>query len=155
VSSSSGFKWLLTTVLLLSIAWKITIPYGKLDDPRDGLVEFLKRYHFEVVVTEQNGVSIIKAERASCQLQIARLAPNGSNRNLVEQFAIGQERSFVVFSGEIYRQQPILRTVINYLWFKGLGELGFIKHITPAIAVAANSSCDAERLPWHELREIS
>jgi hypothetical protein len=29
------------------------------------------------------------------------------------------------------------------------------KHITPVIAVAANSSCDAERLPWDELRETS
>ena len=155
MSSSGVFKGLLTTVLLLSIAWKIAIPYDNLNDPKDGLVEFLERNHFDVVVTEQSDVPIIQAKTASCHLQIARLAPNGSDRDLVRHLAVGTDRLFVVFRGKVYAQQPILRTVINYLWFKGVRELGLIKHISPVIAVAANSSCDAERLPWDELREAS
>ena len=36
-------------------------------------------------------------------------------------------------------------TVLNWLWSRFLRELGLIRHITPVINVAANSSCNAER----------
>jgi hypothetical protein len=157
VSSSGILKWSIAIVLLLSIAWKIAIPPDNQSDLKDHLVEFLERNGFNVVVTEQsvNYMPLIQANTASCRLQIARLTPDGSNRDLIRSFATDTDRLFVVFRGRVYPQQPILWTVLNYLGSRFLREVGFIRHITPAIAVAANSSCDAERLPWEELRGVS
>jgi len=118
-------------VLLLSIGWKIAIQPDNPNYQKDDL--------------------IIRATTASCYLQIARFTPDGSNRDLIRHLAAGTDRSFVVFRGTVYAQQPILWTVLNYLWSRFLRELGLIRQITPVIAVAANFSCDAERLPWGEL----
>src|SRR5262249_41886978 len=68
--------------------------------------------------------------------------------------AAGADRSFVVFRGTVYIQQPIPLTVFHYLWSRFLRELGLTRHITPVIAVAANSSCNAEQLPWTELQSL-
>jgi hypothetical protein len=158
VNSSSTFKWLLAIVLLLSVAWKIAIRSDNENNPKDDLlVDFLKRNHFDVSATEQivNDVSMIRAKTASCHLQIIRLAPNGSDRDVFRHLAAGTDHVFVVFRGKVYTRQPILWTVLDDFWFRHLRELGLTKHITPVIAVAANSSCDAERLPWEELRETS
>ena len=144
-------------MLLLSIAWKIAIPSDNEKDPKDPLLDFLKRNHFDVSATGQilNNTPIIQAKTASCRLQIARLAPDGSDRDLFRHFATGTDRAFVVFRGKVYVQQPIFWTVLDNLWSKNLRELGLSARVTPVIAVAANSSCDAERLPWDELSESS
>ena len=140
-------------MLLVALGWKIAI---QPDDPnylKEDLIKFLERNHFSVVVTDEvvNDTPIIRATTASCHLQIGRLTPDGSNRNLIRHIAAGTDRSFVVFRGTVYAQQPVLLTVLDYLWSRFLRELGLIRHIAPVINVAANSSCNAERLPWGEL----
>ena len=153
MSSSGAFKWFIAGVLLLAIAWKIAIRPEARSHPEEHLIKFFERNQFKVVVTDQlvNYTPIIRATSASCQLQIARLTPDGSNRDLVRHFAAGLDRSFVVFAGKVYAQQPVLLTVLHYLWSRFLREVGFIERVSPVINVAMNSSCDAERLPWGEL----
>ena len=156
MNSSGVFRWFIAGVLLLTIGWKVAI---QPDDPnylKEDLVKFLERNHFSVVVTDEmvNYTPIIRATTASCHLQIARLTPDGSNRNLIRHIAAGTDRSFVVFRGTVYAQQPVLWTVLHYLWSRFLRELGLIRHITPVINVAADSSCNAERLPWGELQGV-
>ena len=142
-------------MLLVSVAWKIAIRLGTETDPKDRLiVDFLKRNHFDVSPTEQiaDDVSVIRAQTASCRLQIVQLAPNGSDRDLFRHLATGADRAFVVFRGKVYTKQPILWTVLDDFLFRHLRELGLTRNVTPVIAVATNSSCDAERIPWNELR---
>ena len=153
MNSSGAFRWSIAGVLLLTIGWKIAI---QPDDPnylKQDLIKFFERNHFNVVVTDEmvNDTPIIRATKASCHLQVARLTPDGSNRDLIRHLAAGTDQSFVVFRGTVYIQQPILLTVLDYLWSRFLRELGLVRHITPVIAVAVNSSCNAERLPWDEL----
>jgi len=134
----------------------MAIPLDNEYEPKNnGVIEFFKRNHF--IVTQQlvNGVPIIQADAASCRLQIASLTANGSNQELVRHLFLAPDRFFVVFRGRIYPRQPILRTIINNIWSEPLYQLGLISRITPAIAVATNVSCNAERLPWSELHHVS
>jgi hypothetical protein len=156
VNSSGAFRWSIAVVLLLAIGWKIAIQTDNQNYLKDDLIKFFERNHFNVVVTDEtvNYTPIIRATTASCDLQIARLNPDGSNRDLIRHLAAGTNRSFVVFRGTVYSQQPILLTVLDYLWSRFIRELGLIRHIAPVIAVAVNSSCNAERLPWGELQGV-
>jgi hypothetical protein len=157
VNSSSTFRLLLVTTLFLSVAWKAAIRSDAESDPTSYLVDFLKRNNFTVSPTERivNDVLLIRAQTASCSLQIIRLAPNGSDRDLFSHLAAGADHAFVVFRGKVYTRQPIWSTVLDDFWFRHLRELGLTKHVTSIIAVAASSSCDAVRIPWNELRETS
>jgi hypothetical protein len=154
MSFSHGIKWCFGVILLLSITWKIAIPPENPSDLEESLVGFFERNHFSVTVSDRivNHSRLIQANAESCHLRIASLTPDGSNLNLIE--ALFGDRLFVVFRGQVYEQQPISWTVLSYLWSRVFRELGFIRHISPVIAVAANSSCDAERLPWNELAAI-
>jgi hypothetical protein len=152
VNSSSAFRCFIAGALLLSIGWKIAIRPDDQNDLANDIIKFLERNHFSVVVTDDavNYMPIIQATTAACHLQIARLTPDGSNRDLIRHFAAGRERTFVVFRGAVHAQQPVFWTVVNYLWSRFLRELGLIEHITPVISVAMNSSCNADHLPWDE-----
>ena len=154
MNSSGAFRWFIVVLLLPTIGWKIAIQPDNQNHLKEDLIKFFERNHFNVVVTDEivNYTPIIRATTASCQLQVARLTPDGSNRDLIRHLAAGTDRSFIVFRGTVYTQQPIFRTVLNYLCSRFLRELGLIRHITPVIAVAVNSSCNAERLPWGELQ---
>jgi hypothetical protein len=144
-------------VLLTSVSWKIAVSSDDADRPKNNLVDFFKRNHFEVSAIDQtvNGLPVLRARMASCTLQIVRLASNGSDRDLFRHLAVGADRAFVVFRGKVYKQQPIWWTVLNEIWYRHLRELGLSNRVTTVIAIAANSSCEAERLPWDELREAS
>jgi hypothetical protein len=137
----------------LTLAWKIAIPPYNPDDLKEELIEFFQRNGFTVVVTDEvvNYVPIIHVTTDSCRLIVARLTPDGSNRDLIRSLSGDMDRQFVVFRGNVYTQQPILWTVVHYLSSRVLRELGFIRDVTPVIAVGANSSCDSDRLPWGEL----
>lgn len=154
MSSSSVFKLFIAIILLLSIAWKIAIPPESQNELKKSLISFFERNHFKVAVTEQmvNYLPIIQANTVSCHLQIARLTPDGSNGDLIRSLLTPRDSLFVVFRGRVYAQQPVLWTVSYYFLSRFLRELGLIRNITPVIAVATNSSCDVERLPWSELR---
>jgi hypothetical protein len=154
VNSSGAFRWFIAGVLVLAVGWKIAIPPDDQKYVAEDLVKFLERNHFNVVAAVEavnTNTSIIRATTATCHLQIARLTPDGSNRDLVRHLAASSDRSFIVFRGKVYAEQPVAWTVLNYLWSRLLRELGFVDHITPVISVAVNSSCDAEQLPWGEL----
>ena len=143
-------------MLLLTIGWKIATQPDNQDYLKEHLIKFFERNHFNVVVTDEivNYTPIIRATTSSCRLQIARLTPDGSNGDLIQHLAAGTDRSFIVFRGTVYSQQPIFWTVLDYLWSRFLRELGLVGHITPVITVAENSSCNAERLPWGELQGL-
>jgi hypothetical protein len=157
VNSSNAFRLALVIVLLLSVAWKIAVPLDRHDDLSHSLIEFFEHNHFNVTITDQavNDMPIIRMNKASCRLQIAKLAPGGADRELVRSFATSADHFFVVFRGRTYAQQPVLWTVLDYFWSRLLRELGLIRHITPIIAVTANSACDTERVPWEKLTAAS
>lgn len=150
---SSAFRWSIAVLALLAIAWKVTVPVDDQSHVKEDLVGFFERNRFTVVVTDEviNYTPIIRAAAASCQLQAARLTPDGSNRNLIRSLASGTDRSFIVFRGAVYSEQPVFWTVLDHLWSRFLRELGLIRHISPVINVAETSSCNAELLPWGEL----
>jgi hypothetical protein len=153
VNFSRALRWSIAILVPLTLAWKIAIPPYNPDDLKGELVEFFERNGFDVVVTDElvNYVPIIHATTDSCYLLVASLTPDGSNRDLIRSLTGDTDRQFVVFRGEIYTQQPVFWTVVHYLSSRFLRELGLIRDITPVIAVGANSSCDADRLPWGEL----
>jgi hypothetical protein len=153
VSSSSAFKWILTAILLMSIAWKISIPSDAQSDWTDSVVKFLERNHFDAVVTEQivNYVPIVQGSTATCRLKIARIASDGVDQDLVRHLTMDTDRLFIIFRGRVYAQQPIFWIRASYLWLARLRELRLTKHLPPVIAVIANSSCDVGRLPWGEI----
>lgn len=145
----------LTFVCVLSIGWKITIHTRDHFDPIKDLVSFLGRNHFAIQEAEKatEGFLIVRATAASCRVQITSLAPDGSDQVRFQiSFAAGAKRSFIVFRGQVYPQQPIFWTTLDDLWSKLLRDFGFIRHAAPILAVAADSSCNAERLPWNELQ---
>jgi hypothetical protein len=155
VSSSNAFKVLLAVALVASVAWKIVVAAEVSTDWRNSLVGFFERNHFKVAVTEElaTHLPIIRANGASCRLEIAKLAPDGSDQELVRHLAMGTDRLFFVVRGRVHTQRPTFLTQIDYLWMERLRELGLAKQVTPTIAVATNASCNAEQLPWAELLE--
>ncbi|CAH1668757.1 conserved hypothetical protein [Hyphomicrobiales bacterium] len=137
--------------LLLAIGWKAAVQIEVHTDQADDLVAFFERNRFDVATEVMSGVPIVQASTASCRVQVARLSPDGANRDLIQHLFAGQDRSFVVFGGAVYAQQPIFWTVLSYFRSRFLRELGFAERAAAVISVAANSSCNAEQLPWHEL----
>jgi hypothetical protein len=130
VNFTSAFRLFIAAALLLTIGWKIVIRPDDQNYLKDDLIKFFERNHFNVVVTDEVGHpdTIIQATTASCHLQIARLSPDGSNRDLIRHLAAGiTDRSFVVFRGTVYAQQPVFRTVLNYFWSRFLRKLGLIE----------------------------
>ncbi len=148
---SPALKWSVIILLPLTIGWKVA---GKPENPieiQNSIVEFLTKQQFDVNVTEENMeyMAVIKARLGSCQLRVARVSPVGHEAALIRQASATSDRTFYVFRGTVYREQPVRLTVASYLWFRFLRELGLVSRVPPVLAVV--TSCDAEQLPWSAL----
>lgn len=145
-------KWWLILMLPLTIAWKVAV---KADDPADiqnAIVEFLTVQNFSVRISDDGMeyMGIIQATSPSCELRVVRISPLGHEAELVRRVTAAGDRTFYLFRGRIYQEQPVRVTVMNYLWYRFLQELGVARRVPPVLAVM--SSCDAEHLPWSTLR---
>ena len=138
-------------MLPLTIAWKVAVKPENPADVQNAIVEFLTKHNFAVTVADENMeyMGIIRATSPSCQLRVARISPLGHEADLVRQVTAGGDRTFYLFRGTVYRKQPVRLTVMNYLWYRLLRELGLVSRVPPVLAVM--TSCDVEHLPWNEL----
>ena len=157
MNSSSIFRCVIVVVLAVSICWKFAISSDREDHTKDNIVNFLTINQFEVSSTDQTASSfpVLRATSRSCTLKIVRLAPNGSDGDLFRHISLGADRTFVVFRGRVYAQQPIWWTLLDDIWSRHMREIGFSERVAAVFGIAASSSCEAEQLPWDELREIS
>ncbi|WP_407180086.1 hypothetical protein [Bradyrhizobium sp. STM 3562] len=149
---SPGLKWLVILVLLPTIAWKFAIKPGTPTDISNAILKFLDDHQFEASVTDKSveSTGIIEATSDSCHLWVARVSPLGFETDLVRRIVASNDHISYVFRGTVYNEQPVNLTTATYLWSRFLRELGLVKQIPPVIAVV--SSCNAEHLPWSELR---
>ena len=148
---SPALKWSVIVLLPLTIGWKLA---GKPENPaeiQNSIVEFLTNQQFDVSVTDETMeyMGIINARSRLCQLRVARVSPLGHQVDLVRQVSTTSDRTFYVFRGTVYPEQPVRLTVASYLWFRFLRELGLVSRVPPVLAVV--TSCDAEQLPWSAL----
>lgn len=150
---SPAIKWWLIVMLPLTIAWKVAIAPEDPDDVQNAIVEFLTAHNFAVRISDDGMeyMGIIHATSPSCELRVARISPLGHEAKLVRQVTAAGDHTFYLFRGRVYQEQPVGLTVMNYLWYRFLHELGVARRVPPVLAVM--SSCDAKRLPWSALRD--
>lgn len=150
---SPALKWSLVLLLPLTLCWKLAAALrpDDLAEKNDAIVEFLSQHQFSVVIEDEilDGSPVIAASSGECRLLVGKISPLGDSIDQVQRLATKADRMFIVFRGMIYSKQPVLLTLVNYVWFKSLRRLGLVSHIPLVLAVI--SSCDAEQLPWSVL----
>jgi hypothetical protein len=142
-------------MLPLTIAWKIAVAPDDPNEVVDEIVAFLIRQQFDVVITREasNLMPIIEATSGLCLMQVAQIEADGTSEDFIRDRATATDNVFIVFRGRVYSQQPVLMTMINYLWSKFLHQLKLMRHIAPTIGVVAAASCTVEQLPWELLHQ--
>jgi hypothetical protein len=162
VSFSPALRWSVAILLVLTLGWKwVTDSYIRADqgEPEEKVAErvagaFLIRNHFNLVGSREVvfGMQLLEASAGPCRIRLALASSRGWHRDLIQGMVTPGDSTFVVFGGNVYSEQPMWRTVPDFLWFKFLSALGLRVHSTPVITVIATPNCEAERLPWKELR---
>ena len=151
---SPALKWSVIILLPLTIGWKVAAKPENPVEIQNAIVEFLTKQQFDASVTDENMeyMGIIDARSRSCQLQVSRVSPLGHQAEIVRRASATGDRTFYVFRGTVYPEQPVRLTVASYLWFRFLRELGLVSRVPPVLAVV--TSCDAEQLPWSSLGSL-
>jgi len=159
VSFSPGFKKFLVLLLPLTLALKLVAGVEDAEDTyrlKDKILEVLAEHRFEVSVTDQTmaGMPIVRATMGSCHMLVGKASAFGWDRDRIRSLATNAaDHVFIVFRGNIYAEQPTWLTAFNELWSRFLHKLSLARHVAPVIVVVATEACDAEHLPWNEVRE--
>jgi hypothetical protein len=165
MARSTSLKWsaLLALLLLLTLGWKwAVISYGGASDPGEpeervaarAVAAFLARNQFSVAGPQEYvfGMQLLQANAGLCRMRVAISASRGWHRDLIRNMTTSADRTFVVFQGSIYPEQPMWRTVPDFLWSRLVAGLGFSVRSSPVVTVLAAPNCEAESLPWSEVR---
>ena len=150
-------KWFLILALSLTLGLKLIVRPDKsapsATDIQQRDADFLVQQRFTVALTNQRGEGqpMLRASAGACRILVANSNPMAWDRDVIGRNATGADRSFVVFQGRVYKEQPTWLTVPDFLWSRLQRELGVRVHPAPLLAVIATASCNAEHLPWSEL----
>ena len=152
VRSSPAFKWFIILLSLLTLSWKLVGGKQPRYESKVNIAEFLSRHKFDI--TDHKivaGLPVIDATVGACRIIVVETSPDGWTRDIIDHIIGTLNRQFFVFRGRIYTEQPTWLTITDHWWSRSLRQLGLERPDAPVIAVSANASCDAERLPWDEL----
>src|SRR5262249_21923559 len=116
------------------------------------VADFLVRQHFGVSISDRvaEGKPAIAATSGPWRILVAKSPVFGCDRDLIRRYAGPEDRTFVVFRGQIYSEQPTFLTVFDAMSSRLWRELGFGGQPNPVLGVVARINCDAERLPWDQ-----
>ena len=148
---SSALKWFIVLALIPTIGWKIVLQPEDRLETHDAVVHFLRDQKFDVRMTDESieNMPVIEARNETCHLRVARVSPFGQDAELVRRISATNNRIFYLFRGVEYKEQPVRRTLANYLWFRFLRELGLVSRIPPVFAIM--TSCRSGQIPWAEM----
>jgi hypothetical protein len=158
VNCSRALKWFLILALPLTLGLKLIVRpdrhVASETDVQQRVKEFFARQHFTVALSDQpvEGKPMIRASAGPCRILVANPNPIAWDSDVIRGMATAADRVFVVFRGRTYDEQPTWLTVPYFLWSRLQRELGLRAQAAPLLAVIATTNCDAERLPWSELR---
>jgi hypothetical protein len=165
VSCSPALKWLFGLLLVLTLGskWGLSVYSPPVLNEQEekaavgAVVRFLVRNHFSIVRAGNATfeMEIVEATAGLCRLRVVLSASRGWHRDLIRGMTKPEERSFVVFRGKIYAEQPMLLTVFDFLRYKLLTKIGIAAHAAPVLTILAEPNCEADRLPWNEFQEAT
>jgi hypothetical protein len=160
VSYSPALKWSVLIILIaLTLGLKWVWWVGRQGEPSEKdlqlrVAEFLVSQRFSVSVSKEarEGAPTIRATTPVCRILVVDSPVLGWDRDMVRRAATAADRVFIVFRGRVYAEQPTWLITFDFLWARFLRGLGMRVDRTPLLTVIATTSCDAERLPWDQLR---
>jgi hypothetical protein len=117
------------------------------------IVAFFLAHGFEAYSEQRRFGRLVHATSDECRLRVLEVAPNGSTRDQVRLFATETDRIAFIFSGQIYPDQPMVRTALSYSWTRLQNRMGLPARATAVLGVAASQGCSLEKLPWTELAD--
>ena len=144
---------LVLVALTLGLKWAAAFREpSNVEDAQLSVAEFLARQHFAVSVPEKaiEGWTAIRATTPGCRMLVTNSSVLGWDRDLIAQSATAGDRVFVVYRGSLYAERPSW-LIASYLWSRLLREMGVKVQPVSLLTVVAETSCDAERLPWDQV----
>jgi hypothetical protein len=118
----------------------------------DDVIAFLAPQGFQVAVSEDAHLHRLLAVRNSCHMSVIIASNDGTDRDMTRSFVALDENLIFVYRGRVYQEQPTFLTVSAELSARALRKLGLTDRREFVLAVVAQRQCDADRLPWHEIR---
>jgi hypothetical protein len=152
VNFSPALKWLIAIFLPLTLAWKLTVNAGSNDHLEDDVMSFLTRHGLHAVVAEDTNFRGILAVNSRCRMRVMIAFNDGEDRDMMRSLVTADESLIFVHQGKVYQEQPTLLTASAELWTRPLRKMGLTDRRASVLAVVAQRQCDADRLPWDELR---
>jgi hypothetical protein len=120
--------------------------------PRE-IAAVLERHDFHVIQeAPDEDLAWVSGTAGACHVRVVRVAPMGWHRSLVTQLATGNQL-FYAFGGEIYSQQPIVRTRAYFYWSKLNLYFGLSRRHPPVLALIVAPGC--QNVPLRELAVLS
>ena len=146
---------LLVVSLTIKFSEPVSVSFADSNQDESSIVHFLNRRGFAVTVGEpESAPSWISGVRGTCIVRIATVSPQGWHRAVVAQAAAGQLLAYA-YAGQIYNEQPALRTTWDHYVRRLRGHFRMQARLSPVRAVIIAPGCTASSLSPSDLKTLS
>lgn len=149
----------LTLILAFMTAGKVAALQNSLEaDQASTAIEsaaveaWLADNRFAIQTSASNGFAVVHGRRSRCRLTIAVVDGRGFHRHLMRTMATPGERTYFVFKGGIYAEQPLLKTAVSHHLWARARDVG-IRLPRELVLGVVSSNCP-QSLPWQHVKAI-
>jgi hypothetical protein len=149
--SRRAAETLMIFVLVLSLSLKIvgdtSAQTTEVNDVQSSVADLLEHQGFEVTHdTPDVDLFPLAGVRGQCSLLVAVISPLGWHRDVIRKSAPPGSTTIFVFDGTSYRDQPVLRTRVDYYWTRFLRYAGFNHPVRPVLGIVGSPECELDKM---------
>jgi hypothetical protein len=152
------FKAVLALILCLSVGLKFAIfagqPKSSASVERELEKFFIQNGYAVTMSGEGEDPFFLTAKAGDCSMRVYLASPKGWHRYLIPQLKSRAERSFFVFDGAIYEDQPVWKTWFSYMQWLTARNFGMRPSIEPVLGINQSPSCNETSIPWDKIARV-
>ena len=147
-------RLLLAAALIVTLAWKLSVPVDSVSHLQVEIIGFLERLEFDAAVTDatMDNFPIIDTRKNGCRMQVMKASYYGASRDEIQELKPPGGTVLFIYRGKTYAEQPVWQIVSDQIVMRLLRSLRLVAHEPPVLAAAAEAACGAADLPWQELQ---
>jgi len=154
---SLAAKLALGPLIALTLSLKLVHEPGAAPEAlvKEKMVSFLTRHGF-VAGQAQNILNpvAVSGQTGECEVTLVDAAPQGWHRDILSQFASGDDELFFIYRRQRYAEQPIWLTRAHHYFGLVTRGIGLPMPRYVVLGVVASPSRNVEAMSWHEFEHL-
>jgi hypothetical protein len=153
-----SYRCVFALFVLISLGLKLLAferrPTNVEERVNEAVVAYLESAGYDIAYDHEADPVYFAVHRKGCEMRIYLASPEGWHRDIIRRLGEAQLSSFFVYDGEIFDEQPVWTTWLEFQMQRIKSTLGLQNATKPVLGISSSAGCRRNEIIWSKLARV-